>query len=134
MESALFISFWSEYGEKSLVDRRKYFNSLTPAQRDNLVLSFYQGGWDKFFAQVFIDRLLDQIKNTYQIDLIELRICAIKNNKSFFVLRRIWDSIEDLFSDWHDVYNTDIIFGGLKVCPIGKRYYRIRAKQPNQWR
>lgn len=131
-----FTDFWSTYGNKSLLARGRYFSSLTKPQQEHLVQSFYDGGWDKFFIQMFVDQLLDNINEHYGIDLIDLRIKAIKHNRVFLIDKHVWSNVTSLIDEWRDLYDTNIIFGGLEICSWGKReqFCKIKAKKQLHWR
>lgn len=134
--NASFPQFWLTYGDKPWDDRRRYFCSLSKNQQDHLIKSFYSGGWDKFFVQIYIDYLLDQFKSKYQIDLIDVRIKAIKLKKVFLIDKDAWDEITNLILEWDDFYDADLIFGGLLSSLWGKekKFYKIRARKYLHWR
>lgn len=136
MKTTLFLDFWSRFSDKSLLARRQYFDSLSKSERHKLILSFYSGGWNQFFAKIYVDFLLSKIKEEYDIDLIDLRIKAIKFNKVFLIEKHIWDRIEELVLEWQDLYDADVIFAGLLVTTWGrhKQFCKIRARRHMQWR
>ncbi len=131
-----FLSFWSQFGEQPLSNRREYFESMSKQERANLIQSFYQGGWHNFFATVYIDYLLDEFKATFDIDLIDLRIKAIKHNKVFLIDRDTWEYIQELMLEFNNYYDSSLIFGGLKMEIWGKKgqFYKIKARKLKQWR
>lgn len=131
-----FLQFWTTYGDKTLIDRRRYFDSLSKHQQTYLVDSFRNGGWIDFFVQVYIDYLLDCFKLAYGLDLIDLRIKAIKLNKVFLIDKCMWDIVTHLILEWSDFYDIDIIFGGLVVSGWGKhkQFYKIKARKHLYWR
>lgn len=131
-----FQTFWSEFGTQTLSERRDYFNSLDSDQKTLLIRSFKQDGWDRFFAAIYIDHLIDRIKKEFKIDLIDLRVKAIKFRKVFLIDTLLWERIEELICEWSDFYDIDIIFGGLQICRWGKsgQFCKIRAKKHLNWR
>lgn len=128
MKQNLFIIFWSQYRNRPLEDRAQYFNSLSTTEKTRLLQSFFNGGWHEFFVQNHIEHLLDVFKRKYCIDLIEMRIQALKNNKTFLIKRVVWERIEEKILEWEEYYNIDIVFGGLQVCTWGrnKQFCKIR--------
>jgi len=118
------------------IDRKKYFRSLSKSDQHYLINSFYNNGWRDLFIQNHINTILDTIKSQYNIDLMDLRIQAIKNGRIFLIQKDIWESIESLFIYLDSCYDIDIIFGGLTVSSWGKnrQCYLIKARQINKWR
>jgi len=131
-----FLNFWSQFQNKPLSDRRKYFDSLAPHQQSELIKSFRENKWCDFFAKLYIDNFLDWVKFKYDLDLLCLRIQSIKYNKVFLVERVLWETVERVIFEYQQYFNTDLIFGGLQVSHWGrhKQFCKIRAKCPNQWR
>lgn len=134
MESA-FNTYWEQYCSKSTEERRQYFDSLTAADRQHLVKSFFGEGWHLLFMQNILDSCLDHIKTTHGIDLIDLRIKAVKEGKVFLIDRCVWEDIENEIFQYSDYCNMDVYFGGLLIEVWGKakQFYRVRAKR-NKWR
>lgn len=132
---SVFSRYWSDFSTKSLDDRRTYFESLTETQRDTLLDSFFDEGWHELFIQDFLDQSLDFIKNKFDIDLISLRIQAIKHGRVFLIEKSTWDLVEHLMCIYSEYYDINKYFGGLLVEAWGRRkqFYRIRAIK-DKWR
>ncbi len=132
---SVFSKYWSDFSTKSLDDRRIYFESLTEMQRDTLLDSFFDEGWHELFIQDFLDQSLDFIKNKFDIDLISLRIQAIKHGRVFLIEKSTWDLVEHLMCTYSEYYDINKYFGGLLVEAWGRRkqFYRIRAIK-DKWR
>jgi hypothetical protein len=124
-----FKEFWAEYAAQSQESRNSYFISLSGQEQARLIRSFYEHGWVDLFAQNEIDELLDKVEELYDIDLIELRIDALRHGKVFSIRKDIWDDIEERFRYYEPVYNLDIIFGGLLISTSqeNKTFYHIRG-------
>lgn len=131
-----FLSFWSQFREQPLSNRRQYFESLSKQERVNLIQSFYHGGWHNFFVKIYIDYLLDEFKKEFGIDLIDLRIKAINHNRVFLIEKDTWDHIKELVLEFNNYYDSSLIFGGLNVDVWGRKeqFYRIKARKLKQWR
>lgn len=131
----LFETFWKKYNNKSLSARRTYFESLSKTEQTDLIHSLYKDGWMPLFVRNHINKILDYIKVLYQIDLIHLRIQAIKYNRVFLIDRSTWDYIRYLFEEFNSYYDSNTLFGGLTVSCWGKhkQFYRIRATNLNYW-
>lgn len=124
-----FETFWMDYQKRSIHERRDFFDSLSKTQRSQLVCSFFDDGWAQLVVQNVIDKRLDYIKRLYDIDLIELRIQAIKLGKVFLINKRTWEEIEDLMLEFEDYYDINILFGDLVVKEWGRQrqFCKIRA-------
>jgi len=131
-----FLSFWSQFKEQSLSKRRQYFESLSKKEQKNLIQSFYQDGWHIFFAKLHFDYLLNKFKKEFNIDLIDLRIKAIKYNKVFLIDRDIWEYMQKLVLEFNEYYDSSLVFGGLNIDIWGKKdqFCRIKARKIKQWR
>lgn len=132
---SLFKTYWAEYSVKTIEERREYFDALSPLAKKELVQSFFDEGWFAVFMQNLLDHTVDRIKRKYKIDLIDLRIKAVKHRRTFLIDKPIWDEIESELHQYADRCNLDVYFGGLLVESWGrkKQYYRIRAHH-NKWR
>ena len=129
--NSIFNSYWRAYSKKTLADKQDYFSSLSVRSQKKLIKSFFAEKLYSLYLQNIIDQTLDNIKEQYDIDLIDLRIKAIKFGRTFLIEKEIWDNIEN--SLYSDVYDTDIYFGGLLVQSWNEQFYRIRAHK-NLWR
>ena len=131
----LFEEFWVKFGHHPLQTRREYYDSLTIKQRRKLLHSFYSDGWFDLFVRNHLDKIMSRIKRCFGIDLIELRINAIRNRKVYLIEREIWDCIERLISEF-DNFDTSLFVGGLVVSAWGKKkqFYVIKAARIGHWR
>ena len=128
-----FEQWWSVYQTKTKEERLSNYNSLTRCQQTNLRRSFIEDGWCELFCQNHIDDCLDQIKSEYSIDLLDLRIKALKFNRVFLINRHVWEKIEQMILEYEPLYNSDVIFGGLGIKPWGKRkQFVIVAQRRNR--
>ena len=126
---SLFQKYWSKFRDKDLEDRQSYFYSLSGPERRHLVKSFFEEGWHELVIQNIIGDHLDFIKQTYEIDIIDLRLKCTKHGMVRLVERRIWDHVNELIYPYADYYDTDMLFGGLEITPWGKhlQFYRISS-------
>jgi len=132
---SLFKIYWEEYSAKTIEERREYFDALSPLARKELIQSFFEEGWIEIFMQNLLDHIVDRIKRKYKIDLIDLRIKAVKYKRIFLIEKPVWDEIESELHKYVNHCNLDVYFGGLLVESWGrkKQYYKIRARH-NKWR
>ncbi len=131
----LFERFWRKFKYRSVEDRANHFNSLSKTQQSKLLQSFYSDGWFEKFIQDYLDKQLDTIKQEYGIDVIQMRLQAIKNGKIFLIQKPIWDYIIRSLSVF-ETYDSDVFFGGLVMSEWGrkKQFYKVHAVKLNQWR
>jgi hypothetical protein len=122
-----FEEFWMKYKTKPLSDRKKYVDSLSKKDRNQLFNSFFSDGWYELFLRNEMNEVLDYVKEKYEIDLIDLRIKALKFNKVSLIDKIIWQHIQELFAEFDPLFDTHIIFGGLAIAPWGthKQFYLI---------
>ncbi len=129
--SDIFGKWWSIFKLKSRADRLDHYNSLSRIQQLALRQSFLKDGWCNLFCQNHIDHLLDYIKNIYNIDLFDMRIKALKHQRVFLIEQYIWEDIKNMILEYEPLFESNILFGGLKIQPWGmkKRFVRITAQQ-----
>lgn len=124
MKSITFSSWWSKH--KADPEKRfRNFKLLTKEEQKELKQSFYNEGWDQLFWQNERDKLLDWIKKTFLIDLLDLKI-KVRKNQSFLINKRVWDKIEERIRSNYDI---DALLCGLTVCRFGESFYIVKRKQ-----
>ncbi len=126
-----FEEWWSKYESKTRDERIRHFGSLPASEQIRLKQSFLEDGWCHLFCQNYIDEALDHIKEVYGLDLIDMRIKALKFRRVFLIDKETWEHIESIIFEYDPLYNSDIIFGGLTTQPWGKKknFYLISAKR-----
>lgn len=131
MKEDLFLIFWQKYKNTSLDVRRAYVDSLNKQDRTNLYKSFYEYGWRELFLQNHIEHILLYIKKIYEINIIDLKIKAMKFGRVFLIEKFIWDDIEHLLED-----DCDKILSGLVVSAWGRKreFYVVKSHRKNLWR
>ncbi len=124
---SLFGEWWAENGTILPSERFRHFDSLTRDEQTNLKRSFFDERWDDLFYRNEIDEVLDLIKHTYSIDLIDLRIKAIWFRRIFLIERHIWDDIEDRIRFYEGYYDVEKLFDGLSIRLWGENngFFRI---------
>lgn len=124
-----FGEFWTAYRDKSVDDRAKYFASLSKEEKQQLIKSLFDDGWDNLIAQNIIDKKLDFIKEYFDIDLIDLRIKALTKGQEFVINTAIWDLIVQQVSEFSDYYDVNTVFGGLSVSTGPDKKYHIKKSR-----
>lgn len=124
-----FKEFWQKYHDKTLKERERYFTSLPDFDRKTLIKSFFSEGWHQLFIRNIIDDNLDFLKETYDIDLIDMRIKSLKQGRVFLIEKRTWEHALELLEPYGDYCDMSLFFGGLSITPWGKQkqFYRIGA-------
>lgn len=117
----VFGTWWSTFACKSEEERFTYYSSLPRRQQSALCQSFVKDGWSALFCQNYIDQSLDSIKRQYGIDLIDLRIKALKHRKVFLIDRIIWEEIENMILEYEPLFDSTVLFGDLCIKPWGRR-------------
>ncbi len=109
------------------MERRKYFDSLGYRERQELIKSFFNDGWDQYIAKNFLDRALDYINISYNLNIIDMRIKILQNRKTFIVEKRKWDNIVKLIKTFSDYYDPNIALGDLSISVWGRtgQFYKI---------
>ena len=128
--SDIFGKWWSIFEFQSKEARLNHYSSLPTAQQRALRQSFLTNGWCELFCQNHIDHLLDHIKSVYNIDLLDMRIKALKYHRVFLIERHILEDIENMILEYEPLFDSNILFGGLRVRPWGtkKSFCRIAAQ------
>jgi len=115
-----FGKWWLQHKLKSRSERYFHFDSLTKEEQLVLKRSFLNDGWCELFCQNHVDRILDRIKNAYELDLIDLRIKALKYGRTFIIDRQIWEDAKKMILDYEPLFDSSLIFGGIQSKPWGK--------------
>lgn len=125
-----FAEWWSVYQHKTEEERLINYESLTRVERFNLRQSFLKDGWCDLFCQNHIDDCLDTIKSKHSIDLWDLRIKVLRKNRTFVIEKSVWEEIEKMIIEYEPLFNSDVLFGGLRIKPWGrKKQYVVIAQR-----
>ncbi len=117
----MFEKWWTIFKDKSEQERVNNYSSLCKEDRIRLRHSFLKDGWCELFCQNHINECLDIIKSKYSIDLYDLRIKVLNDDRVFLIKRKIWEEIEQMILEYDPLFNSDRLFGGLAIKPWGKR-------------
>ncbi len=115
-----FQQWWSQYKSKPEEERFRHFKSLDREEKQVLQKTFLQNGWCSLFCQNHVNNLIDQIEFKHNINLIDLRIRAIKFGDTFIMHKKDWEEIINMIKEYEPLYNSNILFGGLISKPWGK--------------
>lgn len=111
-----FHEYW--YYAKYLSEQQRsiVYNSLSEKQRKKLNKSYRKGGWSDVFLRNKIDSIIDELKDRYGYDLIELRNKVLKG-KSVYLPTKFWEIVEEQISQYQ-LSDIEYITSGVKavVC------------------
>ena len=130
MKTSLFQEYWSRFSTRSNRERARYFSSLSNQAQKRLIRSFFEEGWCELIVYNIVDSYLDDIKKTYNIDIIDMRIQALKGRR-FLIPKDTWEKIEGLLLTYKDFYNSNILFGGITAQHWGRyqQFYLIKKHE-----
>jgi len=117
-QKAVFLNFseyWHFVKPLEKTQRDIVFNSLPEEQQEVLQKSYHEEGWEDVFMRNQIDKVLDELKEKYNIDILYIRTKVI-SGKSHYMSSSDWDILLDKFSDYSENH-ISYIFGGLKISP-----------------
>jgi len=123
-----FPDYWYYARHLSTHQRDLVFNSLSKKEQERITASYLQGGWDDVFYRNAIDQKIEELKERYGYDLLDIKYKAM-SGKSIFLPRKFWEvSIEEISR----FKPKDVLFviGGLKttVCEANKDVVLIEKR------
>jgi hypothetical protein len=111
-----FLEYW--YYARYFSDRQKeiIFSSLSYKEQESLIKSCNKGKWDDVLNRNILDSSVDEIREEYGFDLIDIRYRVMKN-KSVYVPTSFWEYVLERFEDYKDE-QVNFILGGIEalVC------------------
>ena len=114
VSNSLFANWWYAHKDLPPSERHNNFGSLPVYMQSAIIKSFIEEKWIEYFYMNELDKISDQIKDKYHIDLLALRL-QVKNNKSYKIRKSIWNKIEQQIRYYDGYCNTDLYLGGIKV-------------------
>lgn len=121
-----FTEYWYYAKKLSKEQRDTIFNSLSSNQQKKLKEMYCDGGWEDLFMRDVLDKILDDLKKNYDIDLLALKIKVLKGKKQN-IEKNKWILITELFEDF-DSKHTNYIFGGMTAEVINESYVILKKK------
>lgn len=94
-----FSEYWYYARSLSREQRKIIFKNLTVEQKQSLDDSYLRDGWSDLFYRNEIDEKIDDLKNAYGYDVLEIRSKAIKN-KSVYVPCKFWQIVEEQMNQY----------------------------------
>lgn len=105
--------YWQHAKDLTESEREIYFSTFSKTQQKQIKKSYYSGKWQDLFIQNEIDILCDKIKNTFHIDLVDLRIRILKGDL-VRIERCVWDRIIEEVEKYEKCYNINVLIGNIK--------------------
>ena len=108
-----FLDYW--YYARFFSDRQKeiIFGSLPDDEKEQLIRSCNKGKWDDVLNRNILESSVDEIKNEYGFDLVDIRY-KVMNNKSVYVPTSFWEYVLERFEDYKDE-QVHFILGGIEA-------------------
>ena len=116
-----FSEYW--YYARIFSDKQKeiIFASLSGAEQKYILSSSEKGKWGDVLNRNILDQMVDEIKEEYNFDLVDIRY-RVMNNKSVYLPTSFWSFVLERFGEYDDEY-VDFILGGINaiICKENKQ-------------
>ena len=113
-----FTEYWYYARYLSKEQRKIIFRSLPSEQKEYLDSSYVKEGWCDLFYRNEINEKIDELKEAYGFDVLDIRLKALKG-KSVYVPSKFWQIVKEQFDRFRPD-TTEFIIGGLKSIPDEK--------------
>ena len=113
-----FTEYWHYARYLSRKQRKIIYANLSDDQKEFLDNSYLKDGWCDLFYRNEVNEKLDELKDTYGYDILEIRARVIRG-KSAYVPSKFWQIVEEQMYK----YKPDTIkfvMSGIKVKPCDK--------------
>jgi len=110
-----FAEYWHYARYLSTEQRKIIFKSLPTDQKEFLDNSYLKEGWSDLFYRNEINEKIDELKEDYGHDLLDIRIRALQG-KSVYVPTKFWKIVEEQM-DKYKPEVTEFIISGIKAIP-----------------
>ena len=116
-----FLEYW--HYSRFFSDHQKeiIFTSLSSSEQSSLLKSCNQGGWNDVLNRNILNETIDEIREEYGFDLIDLRY-QILHNKSVYVPTNFWEYVLSKFEDY-EASQIEFVLGGINAiaCKENKK-------------
>lgn len=115
-----FSEYWHYAKYCSEQQRNILFNSMSKEEQDRIQKSYKRDKWEDVFNRNKIDNLIDDFKEKYDIDLLDIRY-KIFNKKSVYLPKNIWNVITTELGKYESEH-TDYVIGNINAekCEANK--------------
>jgi len=108
-----FSDYWYYVRNFSHRQRKLISENLSINEQKKLKDSYNRGGWDEVFFRDSIFKILDQIKDEYDYDVIDIK-CKVLSGKSVYVPTIYWLTVKNELGRFQDKHISFAI-GGIKA-------------------
>ena len=105
-----FSEYWYYARSLSENQRKIIFRSLPSEQKASLDSSYRKDGWNDVFYRNDINERIDDIKDAYGLDIIDIRNKVLKG-KSVYVPSKFWKVVEEQMSEFRPEVAQFVISG-----------------------
>lgn len=116
-----FSEYW--YYARTFSDRQKeiIFASFSGQEQRAILSSSEKGRWGDVLNRNILNQMVDEIKEQYDFDLIDIRY-RVMTNQSVYIPTSFWSFVLERFGEYEDKH-VDFILGGIDaiVCKENKR-------------
>jgi len=111
-----FSEYWYYARSLSENQRKIIFKSLPTEQKSSLDSSYRKDGWNDVFYRNEINERLDELKEAYGYDLLDVRSKVLKG-KSVYLPSKFWQVVEEQMSQYRPEV-VQFVISGIKgvVC------------------
>jgi hypothetical protein len=116
-----FLEYWHYARFFSEHQKEIILSGLTALEQSSLLKSCNQGGWNDVLNRNILNETVDEIREDYGFDLIDLRY-RILHNKSVYVPTNFWEYVLSKFEDYENE-QVEFVLGGIKAisCKENKK-------------
>jgi hypothetical protein len=113
-----FAEYWHYARYLSREQRKIIFKSLSTEQKEFLDNSYLKEGWSDLFYRNEINDKIDELKEDFGYDLIDIRVKALKG-KSVYIPTNFWKIVEEQMEQYKPEV-VEFVMLGLKAIPCDK--------------
>jgi len=119
--------FYSLTRPLSEPQRETLLQSINPSERRRLLRAIKVEGWDDLIARNSIDKLLDQIKEDFDEDIVFIRV-QVLSGKVTKIPRIFWDYVVELF-ECYSMKNKWYVFEGIIAKKYNEDWYLLTSSR-----
>ena len=108
-----FVDYWYYARSLSKKQRQIIFNSLPVEEQNSITKSYNIGQWDDVFDRNFINDKIEELKDKYGYDLIDIRYKVLVG-KSVYLPRKFWETVSKKIDEFPSK-DTYFVLGGIKA-------------------
>ena len=116
-----FAEYWYYARYLSQSQRKIIYKNFSFSQKEILDRSYLRDGWCDFFYRNEINEKIDELKEAYNYDILDIKIKALKG-KSVYIPTKFWQIVQEQFGNYRQDA-VEFVLGGLKAtsCEENKR-------------